>query len=80
MASPRGMRTQRIVTEKGDSVHIYSNQEEIVLQLRHQSPTETDLLSPSFKVAIALSDDEILAIAGELITAVSLRKKGKIPK
>lgn len=80
MASSKGMRTQRIVTENGDSVHIYSNHEEIVLQLRHQPPTETDLLFPSFKVAIALSDDEILAIAGELITASSLGKKAKTPK
>jgi len=60
---------------KRDSVHIYSNTEGIVLKLRRQSPTETDLLSPSFKVAVELSDDDVIGIIREPLTVVSLRKK-----
>ena len=75
MATPKGIRTQRFVTASGDSVHIYSDNSKVILQLRREVPTETDILSPSFKAAVELSDDDILAIAGELLTAASLRKK-----
>lgn len=52
MATPKGMHAQRIVAVNGDTVHVYSNSQRIVLQLRHEAPTETDLMSPSFKVAV----------------------------
>ena len=77
MATPKGIRTQRFVTASGDSVHIYSDNSKVILQLRREVPTESDILSPSFKVAVELSDNDILAIAGELLTAASLRKKQK---
>jgi hypothetical protein len=77
MTTPKGMRLQRITTGSGDAVHIYSNKNKIILQLRHEVPTETDILSPSFKVAVELSDDDILAIAGELLTVASLMRKQK---
>lgn len=77
MSTPKGMRTQRIATVSGDAVHIYSDKSKIILQLRHEVQTETDILSPSFKAAVELSDDDILAIAGELLTVASLRRKQK---
>jgi len=73
MATPKGMRAVRFLTASGDAVHVYSNQERLVLQIRHEVPTETDLLDTAFKVAVELSDSEALAIAGELISAISLR-------
>jgi len=77
MATPKGMRSQRFVTAAGDAVHVYSDGSKVILQLRREVPTEVDVLAPSFKVSIELSDDDILAIAGELLTAVSMRKKQK---
>jgi hypothetical protein len=34
MSTPKGTRTQRFVTVSGDAVHIYSNNEKVVLQIR----------------------------------------------
>ena len=73
MATPKGMRAVRFLTASGDAVHVYSNQDRVVLQIRHEVPTETDLLGTSFKAAVELSDSDALAIAGELISAISLR-------
>jgi hypothetical protein len=75
MTNPKGMRATRIDTASGSAIHIYSNAEKIILQLRHSIPTEQDILTPSFKVAVELSDDEILALAGELLSVVTIRKK-----
>ena len=80
MSTPKGMRAQRIITASGDAVHIYSDKNKIILQLRHEVPTETVILSSSFKAAVELSDDDILAIASELLTVASLRKKQKAKK
>jgi len=77
MTTPKGMRAQRFLTASGDAVHIYSNKEKVVLQIRHEVPTETDLLSSSFKVAVELSDDDVLAIAGELLSAISLQRRNQ---
>lgn len=54
---------------------IFSNKEKVVLQIRHEVPTETDLLASSFKVAVELSDDDVLAIADELLSAISLHRR-----
>lgn len=75
MATPKGKRAQRFLTASGDAVHIYSDKEKVVLQIRHEVPTETDLLASSFKVAVELSDDDVLAIAGELLSAISLHRR-----
>ena len=75
MATPKGMRAQRFLTASGDAVHIYSDKEKVVLQIRHEVPTETNLLASSFKVAVELSDDDVLAITGELLSAISLHRR-----
>lgn len=69
------MRTQHITTVNGNTVHIYSDGNKVILQLRHEVPTEKDILATSFKVAVELSDDDILAIAGELLSVAAQRKK-----
>jgi hypothetical protein len=69
------MRVQRFVTQSGDAVHIFSDQDRTVLQIRRDIPSERDLLSSSFKFAVELSDDVVLAIAGELLSAVSQKRK-----
>jgi hypothetical protein len=40
--------------ETSDRVLIYSNAKEFVVQLRHQTPTEEDVLASSFKVSVLL--------------------------
>jgi hypothetical protein len=40
-------------------------------------PSEQDLLTSSYKVGVELSDDDILAIWGELLTALSQQRKIK---
>jgi len=75
MSTPKGMRAQHITTVNGDAVHIYSDKDKVILQLRHEVPTERNVLATSFKAAVELSDEDILAIAGELLTVVSLRMK-----
>ncbi len=54
MATPKGMRTQRFVITSGDAVHKYNDGEKIILQLRHEVPTETGILAASFKTTVAI--------------------------
>lgn len=77
MADLKGMRAKQFSTMLGDAVHIYSDNEKVILQIRREVPTENDLLASSFKVSVELSDDDVLVIAGELLTAISLRRKHK---
>lgn len=69
MATPKGLKQFHRRTATGRSVHVYSNRERIVLQLRHETPTEENLLDPSFKVAVELSPADALLIAQELLAA-----------
>lgn len=50
-------------------MHIYSDANQIVLQLRHLAPTDERLLETSFKAAVALTAIEAMAIASELLNA-----------
>jgi hypothetical protein len=69
MSTPKGMKCSNRKLTNGDRVLIYSDREQIVLQIRHQTPTEENLLDPSFKVAVALSPADALLIASELLAA-----------
>ena len=71
MTTPKNMRAQSFSLKNGGAVHTYSNDETIILQIRHSTPTEEDILQPSFKVAVNLTPQEVLAIASELLLAVS---------
>ena len=69
MSTPKGTRCISCPLATGESVHVFSNSEGIVLQLRKTVPTEQDMTSPSFKVAVKLTPAAALKIAGELLTA-----------
>lgn len=69
------MRTQTFTLKNGGALHIYSNDEVILLQIRRSTPTEEDILQPSVKVAIGLFQEVALAIASELLLAVSRQLK-----
>jgi hypothetical protein len=69
MSTPKGMKCSNRRLVNGDRVLIYSDQERIVFQIRHQTPTEENLLDPSFKVAVTLSPADALLVASELLAA-----------
>jgi hypothetical protein len=72
MSTPKGMRAKQIQLASSDAIHVYSHKtSDIVLQLRRAVPTEQDLLTTSFKVAVSLTAAEALELAGELLTAAS---------
>lgn len=75
MATPKNMRSQAFNLNNGGVIHTYINDESILLQIRRSTPTEEDILQPSFKVAVSLTPHEALAIATELLLAVSRQLK-----
>lgn len=77
MVTPKGMRVQRFVAPSGDEIYIYSNAEKIIFQIRRSIPTEEDPAATSFKVGVILTENEALAIAGELLTASNLIRKAQ---
>jgi hypothetical protein len=76
--TPKGTRSIRFPLSTGEAVHVYSNADQIVLQIRRGIPTEQDITATSFKVGVVLEPDEALRIAGELLTAAAgkIRKSG----
>lgn len=75
MTTPKNMRAQTFTLKNGGAIHTYSNDEVILLQIRRSTPTEEDILQPSVKVAVNLSQQEAIAIASELLLAVSRQLK-----
>jgi hypothetical protein len=71
MPAPKGMRTGSFKIGNTDAVHIYSDAQRIWLQLRRDVPTDHDIGKPSFKVALSLTPEQAIAIAGELLTAAT---------
>lgn len=69
MSTPKGMKCTNHQLENGDKVLIYSNAQQIIFQLRHQTPTEENIFDPSFKIAVPLTPADALLIASELLTA-----------
>ncbi len=70
MSTPRGMKCVTRTMSTGDRILLYSNAEQLVLQMRRNVATEEELLAPSFKVAVSLSTPDAVWLAGELLTAV----------
>ena len=75
MVTPAGMRQVTFLMENADKVLVYSDSTHIFLQLRREVPTQQDILSPSFKVAVSLNEDTALALASELLSIVVGRLK-----
>jgi hypothetical protein len=73
VSTPRGMRCVPKDLECGDKLHLYSDPTRIVFQLRHQTPTEEDVLGNSFKVSTRLTPLEAVMLATELFTLASPR-------
>ena len=73
MSTPKGMTCRNFTLACRDQVLLYHNAEHIIMQLRHQVPTEENVLNPSFKVAVELSPIEALALASELLTVAASR-------
>ncbi len=72
MPAPKGVRVQAFKLASGGQVQVYSSRERVVLQLRRTVPTPDDVLEPSFKVAVALNAQEIMALTRELLVAARL--------
>jgi hypothetical protein len=75
MSTPKNMRAQVFSLNHGGAIHTYINDDAIILQIRKTTPSEEDLLQPSFKVAVSFSPQEAMAIATELLLAVSKHLK-----
>jgi hypothetical protein len=69
------MRCVTFSLENGDKVLVYSDATRMLLQLRHRTPTEQDILASSFKVAVSLTEGDALALASELVSIVAARLK-----
>jgi hypothetical protein len=80
MGTPKGMRSVPTRLSTGDLVLVYSNPSQILLQVRRQIPTELDLLTTSFKIAVALQPAEAAAIASELLRAAHHCGGGRKPQ
>jgi hypothetical protein len=74
MGTPPNMRHKPFPLKSGDSVHVYSDATRILLQLRREILTEQDILTPSFKTAVPLTEGEALALAAELLSVVACRR------
>jgi hypothetical protein len=75
---PTGMRCVTFRLENGDKVQVYSDSTRIFLRLRREVPTglaDSDFLSPSFKVAVSLTEGAALALASELLSVVASRRR-----
>ncbi len=68
MATPKGMRCINFKLGAGEGIWVYSNGDGIHLQIRKDVPTEEDVASPSFKLAVKLQPADALKLAGELLT------------
>ncbi len=73
MSTPKGMTCRNFTLASRDQILLYHNAEQIIVQLRHQVPTEENVLGPSFKVAVDLSPFEAIALASELLTIAAPR-------
>ena len=69
MGTPKGLKCVPRTLATGDKILIYSDASQLILQLRHQVPTEEQILEPAFKVAFSLTPAEAIAVASDLINA-----------
>ncbi|HEU5377747.1 MAG TPA: hypothetical protein VFV38_20175 [Ktedonobacteraceae bacterium] len=79
MATPTGKRQKHFPLATGDDVIVYSTVNEIFLQLRREVPTQQDILAPSFKTAVSLTENEALALAHELIS-ILVNRRSTLPE
>ena len=75
MTTPTGMRARAFKLNSGHQIMVYSDAEHLFLQLRHEVPTEQDILAPSIKAAVSLTTDEALGLVTELLEVVNNRAR-----
>ena len=73
MGTPKGMRCMQVPLRGNHAIHLYSNAEQIILQARRNTPTDEDVMTSSFKIAIPLRTEDALQIANELLIIASSR-------
>lgn len=82
MATPKGMRAVRLPVNGSDSIHVYSDDQHIWLQLRRDVPTEHDISRPSFKTALCVTPGTAHKLGLELLNLAERNKdkqKAKLP-
>lgn len=77
MPAPKGTRVVPFAIGGNDAVHVYSDPQRIWLQLRRSVPTEQAIARPSFKVALSLTPEQAIAIAGELLAAATRKRSSQ---
>ena len=77
MAAPKGMRATSFPVNTTDSVHVYSDDGHIWLQLRRDVPTEQDIGRSSFKFAVCLQPGPAHKLGLELMN-IAERNKEKL--
>jgi hypothetical protein len=75
VATPKGMRATQLPINPTDSVHVYSDDSHIWLQLRRDIPTEQDIGRSSFKVALCLQPGTAHKLGLELMNVAERNKE-----
>ena len=80
MATPKGMRAVQLPVSGTDAVHVYSDDQHIWIQLRRAVPTEHDIGSPSFKIALCLTPSTAHKLGSELLKLAERNKANQRTK
>jgi hypothetical protein len=67
----KGTRFPEVTLAADGCNHVYGNGDQLVIQTCRAVPTEDDILSPSFNIAVRLLSNEALELASELFAVVS---------
>ena len=82
MATPKGMRAIQLAVNATDSIHVYSDDNHIWLQLRRHVPTEQAIGRSSYKVALCMQPGTAQKLGLELMNTAERNKeklKAKAP-
>lgn len=81
MSTPKGMRCLVVPLASGEAIHVYSDNDRIVLQIRRGVPTEENLTAVSLKVGVTLEPADALKVAAELaaVAAAWLKRRAAEP-
>lgn len=80
MATPKGMRLILFPVNATDTVHVYSDDHHIWLQLRRDVPTDQDIGKPSFKAALCLTPGTARKLGLELLNIAECNHEKIKPK
>jgi hypothetical protein len=80
VATPKGMRASQFPVNDSESIHVYSDDNHIWIQLRRDAPTETDIGRSSFKVAVCVQPGTAHKLALELLNVAEKTKERRKAK